>query len=54
MLECPGWINPASAEALDREAGGVVNVLERRQNALNKISVSDRAKRHMRTTADSG
>jgi MarR family transcriptional regulator, organic hydroperoxide resistance regulator len=38
----------ASAEALDREAGGVVKVLDRLENALNKVSVSDRAKRHMR------
>jgi DNA-binding MarR family transcriptional regulator len=33
----------ASAEALDREAGGVVNVLDRLENALNRVSVSDRA-----------
>lgn len=35
----------ASAEALDREAGGVVDLLDRLENALDRVSVSERANR---------
>lgn len=44
----------ASAEALDREAGGVVTLLDRLENALNRISISDRAKLYVSGRTERG
>jgi len=44
----PAWAAlSASAEALDREAGGVVKMLDRLERALEKRSVCDRARLFM-------